>query len=123
MNRNSILHWSYRDFHEFPEELIDHSETLEEIYLKENFIPEMPAWLFEFVHLKFIQLSGNLLQKIPDEIIFLENLEHLDVSKNHLTELPHQIALLKKLKYLNVNDNKISVLNEGTEFQINFFLR
>lgn len=117
MNPN-ILHWSYRDFRELPIELIEHSDTLEEIYLKENFIPTLPPWLFQFEHLKFIQLSGNLLQKIPAEIGALINLEHLDVSKNQLNELPHQITRLNKLQFLNASDNKITSLNKGNNFGI-----
>lgn len=108
-----ILHWSYRDFREFPNELLEHSDTCEEIYLKENFIPTLPKWLFQFVHLKFIQLSGNLLQKIPCEICGLINLEHLDVSKNQLNELPIQISQLSKLQYLNASENEITALNKG----------
>lgn len=109
MNSN-ILHWSYRDFHELPIELIDQSDTLEEIYLKENFLAILPQWFFEFVHLKFIQLSGNLLQIIPDEISDLINLEHLDLSKNHLAYLPIRLAALNKLQYLNVSENEITTL-------------
>lgn len=112
MNSN-ILHWSYRDFREFPTELIEHCDTLEEIYLKENFIPTLPQWLFQFEHLKFMQLSGNLLHQIPNEIGDLRNLEHLDVSKNHLTELPAPICQLNKLQFLNVSDNAITALPKG----------
>lgn len=112
MNSN-ILHWSYRDFHELPTNLIDHCDTLEEIYLKENFIPTLPQWFFEFVHLKFIQLSGNLLQMIPDEIGDLINLEHLDVSKNRLAELPLRLTGLHKLQYLNASENEITTLHKG----------
>lgn len=109
-----ILHWSYRDFREFPNELLEHSsDTLEEIYLKENFISSIPKWLFQFVNLKFIQLSGNLLQTIPREICDLHNLEHLDVSRNQIDELPIQIGQLNKLQYLNVSENGITALFKG----------
>lgn len=110
---SNILHWSYRDFREFPTELIEHCDTVEEIYLKENFIPALPHWLFEFVHLKFIQLSGNLLQTIPNEIGNLINLEHLDVSKNQLNGIPVQITQLNKLQYLDVSANEITILPKG----------
>lgn len=113
MNR-IILHWSYRDFREFPSNLIEYGDSLEELYLKENFIPTMPKWLFQFIHLRFIQLSGNTIESIDDGISQLENLEHLDFSKNRLTNLPKTIIQLNKLQYLNVSDNKISSLNKGT---------
>lgn len=108
-----ILHWSYRDFREFPNELLEHIDTLEEIYLKENFIPTLPQWLFQFLHLKFIQISGNLLQKIPCDISELKNLEHLDVSKNQLNDLPKEIYELHKLQYLNVSGNEICSVDKG----------
>lgn len=110
---SSILHWSYRDFREFPEELLEHIDQAEEIYLKENFIPSIPLWLFDFVHLKFIHLSGNALHSIPDEICLLANLEYLNVSKNHIRSLPPTLVKLKKLQYLNVSDNEIDVLEKG----------
>lgn len=115
MNRN-ILHWSYRDFRQFPEEVIEYSDNVEEIYLKENFIPTLPLWLFEFAHLKFLQLSGNVLCSIPEEISCLENIEYLDVSRNHLKELPKSIVRLKKLQYLNVSDNEITTIDKSVIF-------
>lgn len=120
MNPN-ILHWSYRDFYTLPNHLIDHCDTLEEIYLKENFLPTLPQWFFELVHLKFIQLSGNLLQIIPGEIGNLINLEHLDLSKNHLTELPLQLTRLNKLQYLNVSENELTTLHAGKEMYLYIF--
>lgn len=121
MNPN-ILHWSYRDFYALPTNLIDHGDTLEEIYLKENFLTTLPQWFFEFVHLKFIQLSGNLLQMIPDEIGNLINLEYLDVSKNHLTALPLQLTGLNKLQYLNVSENELTALHSGEEIFTDSFM-
>lgn len=108
-----ILHWSYRDFREFPRDLLEQNRDVEEVYLKENFIPTIPLWLFEFNNLKFIQLSGNILADIPNEIDLLENLEYLDISRNRLTSLPATLNNLKKLKYLNVSDNAIPVISKG----------
>lgn len=108
-----ILHWSYRDFREFPKDLMEHQRDVEEVYLKENFIPTIPLWLFEFINLKFIQLSGNVLSVIPNEINLLENLEHLDISKNRLKTLPATLTKLNKLQYLNVSHNAITEINQG----------
>lgn len=119
MNSN-ILHWSYRDFREFPRELIEYGDRVEEIYLKENFIPTIPLWLFDFNHLKFIHLSGNALEIIPDEISTLVNLEYLNVSRNHIKRLPKSIASMKKLQYLNVSENEIDTLHKG-ESQLSIF--
>lgn len=121
MNPN-ILHWSYRDFYELPADLIDHGDTLEEIYLKENFLTTLPQWFLEFEHLKFIQLSGNLLQIIPDDIANLINLEYLDVSKNHLKGLPLQLTGLNKLQYLNVSENELTSLHAGKELNLKLLM-
>lgn len=112
MSRN-ILHWSYRDFRNFPDDLLEHRDSVEEIYLKENFIPTLPKWLFDFANLRFIHLGGNLLEFIPDEICLLESLEFLDVSKNRIRELPQTFRRMQRLKRFNVCDNQISVLPAG----------
>lgn len=116
---NNILHWSYRDFREFPEDLLEHSENVEEVYLKENFIPSIPEWLFEFTNLRFIHLGGNLLESIPDGICLLANLEFLDVSKNQIKELPSTFTLMTKLSRFNCSDNKIQEITKGTYSFVN----
>lgn len=110
---SKILHWSFRDLHDFPEALLEHGDSVEEVYLKENFIRSLPAWLFNCTYLRFIQLCGNLLSQIPDGIGELENLESLDVSKNRLTELPMQMCHLNKLRYLNVSNNSLTTMHPG----------
>lgn len=112
MNKN-ILHWSYRDFRNFPEDLLEHRENVEEIYLKENFIPSIPPWLFEFSNLRFIHLGGNMLSSIPDEVCLLANLEFLDVSKNRITSLPKTFKFMAKLKRFNICDNRIAEISKG----------
>lgn len=112
MSRN-ILHWSYRDFRNFPDDLLEHRDSVEEIYLKENFIPTLPKWLFDFTNLRFIHLGGNLLEFIPDEICLLESLEFLDVSKNRIRELPQTFRRMQRLKRFNVCDNQITELPAG----------
>lgn len=112
MSKN-ILHWSYRDFRNFPEDLLEHRGSVEEIYLKENFIPSLPKWLFDFTNLRFIHLGGNLLEYIPTDICMLENLEFLDVSKNRIRELPITFKLMLKLKRFNISDNQLIELTKG----------
>lgn len=107
MNLN-VLHWSYRDLKVFPAEVQTASDSVEEIYLKENFIESLPLWLFQMTNLKFIHLTGNLIDEIPADIQCLVNLEFLDVSKNRLKEIPPTIGALSKLKCLNVSENEIS---------------
>lgn len=110
---NKTLHWSYRDYRVFPEELLEYREVIEEIYLKENFIQTIPLWLFELNNLTFLHLAGNDLVVIPNEISFLINLEFLDVSSNKLVTLPSSIGELIKMERLNVGENRIICIPEG----------
>lgn len=110
---NNILHWSYRDFRDFPAGLLEHRESVQEVYLKENFIPSIPEWLFEFTNLRFIHLGGNMLQAIPDGICLLRNLEFLDVSRNQIKELPHTFSRMTKLNRFNCSDNRIKEISKG----------
>jgi Leucine-rich repeat (LRR) protein len=121
--QTTILHWSYRDFRQFPDELRSCNKDLEEIYLKENFIPSLPNWMYtEMTNLRFINLAGNLIEKINDQIYLLENLEVLDISKNCLSILPHTIGRLKHLKRLLVNENKLVKLPKGAISKIKCLL-
>lgn len=105
-----ILHWSYRDLHEFPKEVLEAGNHIEEIYLKENFIESLPMWLFNLTHLKFINIQGNRISEIPSQIGCLFNLEFLDFSKNRLKVIPLTIFKLKRLKSLNLSENQIECL-------------
>lgn len=107
-----ILHWSYRDLHEFPAELetLEGGNYIEEIYLKENYIEFLPMWLFNMTNLKFINIQGNCIREIPIQIGFLINLEFLDLSKNRISTIPLSIFKLKRLKSLNLSENQINYL-------------
>jgi Leucine rich repeat len=108
-----ILHWSYRDLHELPTEMQSYGPDLMDVYLKENFLTCLPTWLFDFVNLRFMNLTGNLIVTLPDELVLLVNLEVLVLSKNRLQTLPQSIRWLKSLKDLQVNDNQLTMLPQG----------
>lgn len=105
-----VLHWSYRDLKEFPKEVLDAGNCIEEIYLKENFIESLPMWLFDMTNLKFINIQGNQIHEIPIQIGCLLNLEFLDFSKNHIKVIPLSIFKLTRLKCLNLSENEIEYL-------------
>ncbi|XP_058834530.1 uncharacterized protein LOC131691871 [Topomyia yanbarensis] len=106
-----VLHWSYRDFRMMPEELRKCGQEVLEVYLKENFIPAIPAWFFEeMVRLKFICLAGNLLEELPEQISLLVNLETLDVSQNEIKALPKSLGCLHNLTVLKLNQNMLTHL-------------
>lgn len=118
-----ILHWSYRDYRVFPEELLDYREIIEEIYLKENFIKQIPLWLFELNNLTFLHLAGNEIEVIPNEINLLINLEFLDISCNKLVALPNSIGELEKIERINFGENRIVFIPEGTNKNIKVHIK
>lgn len=105
--KKTVLHWSYRDFRNVPIDLFLY-EDLEEVYLKENFIVQIPNWLLNLTNLKFINLSGNALEQLPENIHYLENLEFFDVSNNKIKKFPNTIGEMHAIQRLNVSGNRIA---------------
>ncbi|XP_055383840.1 leucine-rich repeat protein soc-2 homolog isoform X2 [Condylostylus longicornis] len=94
MNKCTTLHWSYRDFTNVPIDLLYYEETPEEIYLKENFLTSIPAWLLQLNNIKFLHLTG---------IGQLKKLECLDLSENPIKTLPVEISECSRLLELFLN--------------------
>lgn len=106
-----ILHWSYRDFRQMPDELASCSDHVVEVYLKENFIPAIPPWFCEQMsRLTFLCLAGNLITCVPEEISLLIHLDSLDVSQNIVEALPKSVGKLKRLTRLKLSENKLTGL-------------
>ncbi|XP_055620179.1 leucine-rich repeat-containing protein 39 [Toxorhynchites rutilus septentrionalis] len=106
-----VLHWSYRDFRQIPEELRTYCVSIVELYLKENFIPFIPRWFFEEMkNLRFICLAGNLITDIPEQISLMFQLEDLDLSQNAIEKLPNAMGMLCNLTRLKLNENKLLCL-------------
>lgn len=108
-----VLHWSYHNFRELPSELLEYSDEIEDLYVKENFISDIPKWFFEMNILKFLQISGNMIQNLPGEICLLQNLDFLDISKNSLRQLPSSLGQLRNLERLYISENLLESLPEG----------
>ena len=59
-----ILHWNYRGFTHLPRELTQFGSHIEEMYLKENGLVDLPENLDQvWPKLRQIYLYGNLLTK------------------------------------------------------------
>lgn len=109
-----VLHWSYRDFRQMPEELRTCSDQVQEVYLKENFIPSIPAWFCdEMCSLKFVCLAGNLITVVPEQISQLKHLESLNLSQNSIEVLPKSIGKLRNMYSLKMGENKLTRLPKG----------
>ncbi|XP_021711673.1 plant intracellular Ras-group-related LRR protein 7 [Aedes aegypti] len=110
MNRK-VLHWSYRDFRQMPEELRACCDQVEEVYLKENFIPSIPVWFCEEMNgLKFVCLAGNMIVNVPEQISLLKHLESLNLSQNLIEVLPKSIGKLRNMLSLKLSENKLTRL-------------
>ncbi|OWR53497.1 Leucine-rich repeat and death domain-containing protein [Danaus plexippus plexippus] len=133
-NTNTVLHWNYRGFTEFPieylrggvaeitdiylkENLISRIpsdicklDNLESLYLSGNDITELPREISKLGRLKCLDLSGNRLRCVPDEIGDMGSLKFLILDENELREIPLRIAELRMLRYLSVCDNKLEWL-------------
>ncbi|XP_055597409.1 uncharacterized protein LOC129747290 [Uranotaenia lowii] len=111
MGSSAILHWSYRDFRRMPEVLRECQNQFVEVYLKENFIPDIPVWFCEeMTQITFLSLAGNLIRTVPEQFSNLRNLEFLDLSQNSVEILPNTFGQLRNLTRLKLNDNQLSCL-------------
>ncbi len=61
---------------------------LEEIYLQNNKLDEIPAKYFLFPELKTLDVSNNKIQKLPKEMWKASNLRDLNVAFNLLRNFP-----------------------------------
>ncbi|XP_065223647.1 leucine-rich repeat-containing protein 28-like [Planococcus citri] len=110
IQKSFILHWNYRNLTNFPEELRYHGNHVEDLYLKGNFIAQVPTWIVEMKNLVELHLSGNNLNKLPEEISSLKSLQLIDVNQNRIKQLPKSFTDLKHLNHFFADDNQLSYL-------------
>ena len=109
-----ILHWNYREYPQFPQELLTYGRNIEQIYYKENDLQEIPEdFALKLPKLSQLYLYGNKLTSLPNSIGQLANLQILDLAHNNLVELPESIGDLKSLNTLDISHNKIQALPES----------
>ena len=133
-----ILHWNYRGYSSFPDELCLCGNHVCELYLKYNNITRLvsiyshaaklftvflinfshiiltqPDWIDTMTNLTNIYLQANYLTELPEAIQFLTSLKTLDVSQNYLSEIPSSIGKLGKLKSIILTHNKLTCLPDS----------
>ncbi|MFY7991210.1 MAG: leucine-rich repeat domain-containing protein [Fluviicola sp.] len=86
---------------------VDSVKAITASHLKWDSIPES---LWNFTHLRYLDLSKNRLKEIPPEIGKLKELRTLDVSKNKLSGAPVFICQLTQLRKLHIARNQYSSL-------------
>lgn len=108
--------------------IIDILNKKEEIVtLKKLKLTAFPDEIFDFPHIKTLDLSNNLIEEIPDKIEKLVNLETLIIQKNVLKKISPKLGKLKNLKKLNVFFNQLTELpdvfknlSELTELEVKY---
>ena len=81
-------------------------ETLEEIYLQDNFINHLKGNFPK--KLKILDFSKNKIQKIPMEyFVNCNNLKILKLKNNKITEWTWEPKYLRKLQQFNIFNNKL----------------
>ncbi|MGY4772588.1 leucine-rich repeat domain-containing protein [Kribbella sp. CWNU-51] len=85
---------------------------VDELYLHENQLTELPEWLGELTELRILDLSHQPLKALPD-LGRLQRLEFLYVSDLAITELPPTLGALTSLLYLGATDNGMTSVPES----------
>ena len=86
--------------------------NIEELYLHDNNITELPDNIGGSTSLKKIAIYNNSISLIPQSIGDLENLEIPEIGNNQLTAVPDAICNLINLTKLDFYDNSISYIPE-----------
>ncbi|MEO1715338.1 MAG: leucine-rich repeat domain-containing protein, partial [Bacteroidota bacterium] len=78
-------------------------------------LESIPDSIWDFHHLRMLDLSWNPIQAISPKISQLHKLQWLNLSHVHCFTLPEELGQLKNLQYLNLNGSFIAVLPSSLE--------
>ncbi|XP_062567169.1 uncharacterized protein LOC134229396 isoform X5 [Saccostrea cucullata] len=107
------LDYRHCNLTDVPAQVFNFERTLEELYLDNNQIQDLPRELFCCHGIRKLCLSNNEVTNIPPAIGSLINLEELDISKNGIIDIPENINCCKCLRSVNANVNPLGKLPEG----------
>jgi Leucine-rich repeat (LRR) protein len=111
--------------------------VLQDLFLSDNDIAEIPSDISELKMLRVFHISGNLIRSLPNELYFLPleefraqsnelsdlpecsnaeeinspNMRYLDISNNSLETLDRRLSIFGKLKTLMAQHNHLKVLS------------
>lgn len=86
---------------------------LEELWIDDNQITEIPGRIRELTALKRLSIVKNNLEDLPEELFSLANLEKLNLHANQLLFIPQNIAKLKKLQEFDISHNGLEWLQDS----------
>lgn len=91
-----------------PEKLLQYPH-LQVLMIKYSSLKELtPNVLKKLINLQELYLSNNDLEQLPKEIGELKYLTYLDIQGNGIKEFPKEMTQLKKLKEIRINYTPIS---------------
>jgi len=92
----------------------EHGAHVEELYLKENLLEELPRDLHKSLPiLSNMYLHKNNILRLPEDMGYMQNLTVLDLSKNHLKNIPKSMKNLVSLKTLDLSHNHLKELDDN----------
>lgn len=94
---------------ELPEE-IRQMKNLKALHLKRNQLVVLPDWLPELIHLSHLDLGRNAFVGFPLMVLGCPQIRHLSLAGNKVGAVPPAIAQLKKLETLDLFDTYIDAL-------------
>jgi Leucine-rich repeat (LRR) protein/GTPase SAR1 family protein len=83
-------------------------DNLTKLYLWENKLSEVPAFIEKLRKLEILHLNDNQLSIVPEFIGQLNDLSELSLAKNQLSTLPNSLGQLDNLTKLYLWKNKLS---------------
>jgi Leucine-rich repeat (LRR) protein len=78
--------------------------------LRKQKLREIPAAVFQFKNLQYLDLSHNKIKEIPPEIGTLKELQYFAISRNDVESFIPEIGQLINLRWLIMNQNEMSLL-------------
>jgi Leucine-rich repeat (LRR) protein len=87
--------------------------NLEELYLKDNLLNELPKEFTNLTKLKKLTLNQNEFTVFPESLLNLSELEELNIGGQKITEFPNNLSGLSKLKHLNFEGAELQTVSEA----------
>ena len=110
---SKTLDFSHLKLEDVPAEVFQRERTLEELYLDNNSIKDLPRQLFHCTGLRVLSLSDNDIQTIPSAIASLINLKRINLNKNTIQDIPDNFRICSELLSVDVSVNPIGKLPDS----------
>jgi Leucine-rich repeat (LRR) protein len=90
-----------------------HPDSVFTLSLKKSKLEILPAEIYRFKNLRYLDLSFNKLTNLDSNISNFSQLKYLDFSKNKFETFPSNICQLENMEVLKFNRNSIQVIDSS----------